>query len=998
MRGLGLSGHPAVLDTVAEHGEPVWCLALVQVPEGWQVTGVGADSDSPDSVRLWLYDTSVPSDDPSQGLQIAIDPSSTEFDVDSGLLGFSFDLPSELAVTLRSTQIELVVLGLDADQAPQATPAVVSYLDVGEVEAINDPIDEFHWPYLAVEPRSASRPEIHEPVEGDTLTQNFEVVFDQPLDAREGSVTIMIREFPSEGGLLTHLLSLEDSRAGEGKTVVINSLDLAQSAGVAGIFGAPSLVHRAEVELSIFYALSEGVLSDTAIVAGLYSDLQTDPCTLTEPDLGSSSPYPDVRVIFRLEEQAHLVNLIFERDTLSTVEDSMSPHVLTLLPQYNSPGEHYLILDGTDIGTGGPNILLNQNGLFDALVSQVIYRVSVSYQDVVGNSAAADSNYGFIWPYDSTTIRPELILPVDNQTENETIWVQFNLPEAPQIGSVYLTCAAFPPLPGSPQTIYLGALSQTGTTGFYLRGNALDLSGPPVTQVIGDPVLVHGHAYVLRVFYQDYLGNLVAGSSGRRMLYDEASDLPTLVSPEEGATLLFLDQQFVYSIPEEAAPGTLKLIFEQTAGPDIDVLSPHVVYLSDIEQGENKSVFVNPSFLTVGDGIDSVHNSGSLIGRGTYKITVEYSDTLLNPAGSDTRYGYYFASGSTVSIRGGESGSEVRPGEGNYPLFHLGLTAQAQSAVRSVAFSVEGGLTPTDVIESGFILWESVDSILSISVDAPVDTLDEWFGGEMVFDSFTVLLNDLEKFLIVGGRFSVNADRGHEAHLVIPDADHVECSGDPVNCSDCPLGTPDFALPVNLVSITTRPDTSFGSLVISWTVASETNNLGFRLWRQLDGESDWQMSADYTTSDQLHGSGSSATARDYAYVDHGLTPGSSYRYKLDAISMEGLVVHPLDGEAVGTVPNLPTDFRLVSAYPNPFNSEITIHFVLPVTEFVELEIFNILGHKVRTVLHGQMPASEFHVRWDSRDDNRLLVPTGIYFCRLTVPGLYTDATKLLLIR
>jgi hypothetical protein len=212
------------------------------------------------------------------------------------------------------------------------------------------------------------------------------------------------------------------------------------------------------------------------------------------------------------------------------------------------------------------------------------------------------------------------------------------------------------------------------------------------------------------------------------------------------------------------------------------------------------------------------------------------------------------------------------------------------------------------------------------------------------------------------------------------------------------LGTPDFALPVDLVSISTRPDTSFGSLVVFWTVASETNNLGFRLWRTLDGENDWQMAADYTTSDQLYGSGSSATARDYAYADHGLTPGATYRYKLDAIGMDGLVAHPLDGEAVGTVATLPNDFRMIGAYPNPFNSEVTIHFVLPVTEFVELEIFNLLGHKVRTVLRRQMPASEFHVRWDSRDDNRELAPTGIYFCRLTIPGLYTGTTKLLLIR
>lgn len=61
-----------------------------------------------------------------------------------------------------------------------------------------------------------------------------------------------------------------------------------------------------------------------------------------------------------------------------------------------------------------------------------------------------------------------------------------------------------------------------------------------------------------------------------------------------------------------------------------------------------------------------------------------------------------------------------------------------------------------------------------------------------------------------------------------------------------------------------------------------------------------------------------------------------------------------------------------------------IPFDLPHSSDVALEIYNIMGKKVRTLLADQKPAGHFEVQWDGRDELNQAVASGIYFCRLQV--------------
>jgi hypothetical protein len=80
---------------------------------------------------------------------------------------------------------------------------------------------------------------------------------------------------------------------------------------------------------------------------------------------------------------------------------------------------------------------------------------------------------------------------------------------------------------------------------------------------------------------------------------------------------------------------------------------------------------------------------------------------------------------------------------------------------------------------------------------------------------------------------------------------------------------------------------------------------------------------------------------------------------------------------------LPTGFALHQNYPNPFNPTTTLSFSLPEAGAVKLEIFNVIGQKVATVVDGQCAAGEHRVEWSGIADNGENVSSGVYLYRLT---------------
>jgi len=84
-----------------------------------------------------------------------------------------------------------------------------------------------------------------------------------------------------------------------------------------------------------------------------------------------------------------------------------------------------------------------------------------------------------------------------------------------------------------------------------------------------------------------------------------------------------------------------------------------------------------------------------------------------------------------------------------------------------------------------------------------------------------------------------------------------------------------------------------------------------------------------------------------------------------------------------------SDFAILNAYPNPFNSSVTINIKLPsliTAENVTFRIYNILGEVVRTFQSDYLqPAGNYRFIWDGKNDNGSDVTSGIYLFIITTP-------------
>jgi hypothetical protein len=97
------------------------------------------------------------------------------------------------------------------------------------------------------------------------------------------------------------------------------------------------------------------------------------------------------------------------------------------------------------------------------------------------------------------------------------------------------------------------------------------------------------------------------------------------------------------------------------------------------------------------------------------------------------------------------------------------------------------------------------------------------------------------------------------------------------------------------------------------------------------------------------------------------------------------------------LPSVPQNFFLSQNYPNPFNPATTISYGLPADAHVKVEIYNLLGQNVRTLVDELQSAGYKAIIWDGRDDSGNHVSTGVYFYRIDA-GDFQASRKMLLIK
>ena len=106
------------------------------------------------------------------------------------------------------------------------------------------------------------------------------------------------------------------------------------------------------------------------------------------------------------------------------------------------------------------------------------------------------------------------------------------------------------------------------------------------------------------------------------------------------------------------------------------------------------------------------------------------------------------------------------------------------------------------------------------------------------------------------------------------------------------------------------------------------------------------------------------------------------------------------GELTAAVPQaqaaLPTAYALLPNRPNPFNPSTQITFHLPQAGAVRLEVYNLLGQQVSTLVQGERQAGTHAVEWNGRDAHGRDVSSGVYFYRFAAGGQVETRSMLLL--
>jgi hypothetical protein len=194
------------------------------------------------------------------------------------------------------------------------------------------------------------------------------------------------------------------------------------------------------------------------------------------------------------------------------------------------------------------------------------------------------------------------------------------------------------------------------------------------------------------------------------------------------------------------------------------------------------------------------------------------------------------------------------------------------------------------------------------------------------------------------------------------------------------------SLPVELTTFTATA--AHNAATLTWSTATELNNVGFEVERTVTGHQQPGKST-WLKVGFVHGAGSSNSPKAYSFVDANISSGT-YAYRLKQIDIDGTYKYSVETELTLSVPHV---FLLNHNYPNPFNPSTTISFTLAEDGFTTLKIYDILGRETATLVKENLRAGTLH----QVSFNAATHSAGMYFYKLE-SGTNTQVRKFLLLK
>ena len=141
------------------------------------------------------------------------------------------------------------------------------------------------------------------------------------------------------------------------------------------------------------------------------------------------------------------------------------------------------------------------------------------------------------------------------------------------------------------------------------------------------------------------------------------------------------------------------------------------------------------------------------------------------------------------------------------------------------------------------------------------------------------------------------------------------------------------------------------------------------------------------------------------WIGNGVLDGTTYRF--DSIQLTHVpganetgslyfddlrLVKPVPATDINSIStNIPTQYYLDQNYPNPFNPETEISFGLPEAAHVKIEIYNMLGQRMNTIVNDFKTAGVHKIKFDGS-----LLPSGLYVYKMETPGFQTSKRMVIL--
>jgi|GEM_PF-2489217 len=190
------------------------------------------------------------------------------------------------------------------------------------------------------------------------------------------------------------------------------------------------------------------------------------------------------------------------------------------------------------------------------------------------------------------------------------------------------------------------------------------------------------------------------------------------------------------------------------------------------------------------------------------------------------------------------------------------------------------------------------------------------------------------------------------------------------------------AVPVELASFTASAD--IDGVTLLWNTASEDNNLGFNILRAL-GVTEPSL----VNLSIIPGSGTTLEPKSYSYFDGNVDAGQRYNYWLEQVDFQGTT--ELYGPINVAVPVTLPETVLLSASPQPVESEATIQLSIPAAGHASVSLYDLQGHEVATILDGAAQGGTNSISWE-----RGSVASGVYMIRATTE--FGEATTKIILR